>query len=158
MDYILLILGFTLLVLGLLGCILPVIPGPPLSFLALFILQFTDWGNSSNTLLVVMAVLAIGVTVLDYIVPAWGTKKFGGSKRGTWGATIGVIVGLFFGPICIILFPFIGAFIGEYTGDNRTDRALHAAFGSFIGILSGVVLKLIVSGVITYYFITDIIG
>ncbi len=138
MDYILLTLGIAMVLVGIVGCFLPVLPGPPISFLALLLLHFTRWADFSTTFLVVMAALAIAVTVLDYVVPAWGTKKFGGTKRGTWGATIGVIVGMFFGPVCIILFPLIGAFIGEYTGNQPTDMALYAAFCSFIGLLTGV--------------------
>lgn len=156
MDYILLTLGIALVLIGIVGCFLPVLPGPPISFLALLLLHFTRWADFSTTFLVVMAALAIAVTVLDYVVPAWGTKKFGGTKRGTWGATIGVIVGMFFGPVCIILFPLIGAFIGEYTGNQPTDRALYAALGSFIGILTGVVFKLVVSCLMTYYFVIEL--
>ncbi len=156
MDYILLTLGIAMVLVGIVGCFLPVLPGPPISFLALLLLHFTRWADFSTTFLVVMAALAIAVTVLDYVVPAWGTKKFGGTKRGTWGATIGVIVGMFFGPVCIILFPLIGAFIGEYTGNQPTDRALYAALGSFIGILTGVVFKLVVSCLMTYYFVIEL--
>ncbi len=158
MDYIFLVFGSSLILLGLIGCVLPVLPGPPLSFLALIMLQITRWGDFSTTFLIIMALLAIVVTALDYIVPAWGTKKFGGSKRGTWGATIGLVIGMFCGPACIIFFPFVGAFIGEYTGTQQTDQALQAAVGSFIGILTGIILKLIISGLITYYFIIELIN
>ena len=158
MDYILLTFGIVLVLIGIIGCFLPVLPGPPISFVALLMLQFTRWGNFSTTFLVVMAALAAAVTVLDYVVPAWGTKKFGGTKRGVWGATIGVVVGMFFGPVCIILFPLIGAFIGEYTGNQPTDKALYAALGSFIGILTGVVVKLMVSGLMSYYFVIELIN
>lgn len=157
MDYLLIAIAIVLLFVGIIGCFVPVIPGPPFSFFSLLLLQFTRWGHFSTSFLVIMALLAVAVVVLDYLVPAWGTKKFGGTKRGTWGATIGVFVGMFFGPICIVLFPFIGAFIGEYTGDAKSDQALHAAFGSFIGILTGIVLKLMVSGVMAYYFVAELI-
>jgi len=158
MDYFLLFLGIFLAVFGLIGCFIPVIPGPPLSFLALLMFQLTRWGGFSTAFMIVMALLAVGAVVLDYIVPALGTKKFGGTKRGTWGATIGVFVGMFFAPVGIFLFPLIGAFIGEYTGDNNSERSLKAAFGSFIGIMSGLVIKLILSGVMIYYFLTEMIS
>ena len=156
MDYLLLFIGIFLALLGFIGCFIPAIPGPPLCFLSLLMLNFTQWGNFSTTFMVVMAVLAVAAVVLDYVVPAWGTKKFGGTKRGTWGATIGVFVGMFFAPIGIFLFPLIGAFIGEYTGDNNSDRSLKAAFGSFIGIMTGLVIKLILCGIMIYYFLTEV--
>ncbi len=157
MDYVLLVLGAAFIIIGVVGCFVPVIPGPPLSFVALLLLHFTRWNSQTTSFLLLMAVVAIAVTVLDYVVPVLGTKKFGGTKRGSWGATIGVVLGLFFGPVCIILFPFIGAFIGELTANTETDKALHAAFGSFIGILAGMVFKLIASGLMTYYFIRDLL-
>ena len=122
----------------------------------------TFWGFIKRRLIrlhpmVVMGVLAAAVVALDYIVPAWGTKKFGGTKRGTWGATIGVFVGMFFGPVGIFLCPLLGAFIGEYTGDSDSGRSLRAALGSFIGIMTGLVIKLIVSGAMVYYFAKELI-
>ena len=158
MDYILLALGVFLALAGFFGCFVPVIPGPPLSFLSLLMLQFTRWGDFSTTFMVVMAVLAVAAVILDYLVPAWGTKKFGGTKRGTWGATIGVFVGMFFGLPGIVFCPLIGAFIGEYTSNNDTDRSLYAALGSFVGIMTGLVLKLILSGTMIYYFVKEFLA
>lgn len=158
MDYFLLFLGIFLALFGLIGCFIPVIPGPPLSFLSLLMFQLTRWGGFSTTFMIVMALLAVGAVVLDYIVPALGTKKFGGTKRGTWGATIGVFVGMFFAPVGIFICPLIGAYIGEYTGDNNSERSLKAAFGSFVGIMTGLVIKLIVSGVMLYYFAAALYG
>jgi len=158
MDYVLLFLGVLLALAGFFGCFVPVIPGPPLSFLSLLMLQFTRWGDFSTTFMVVMAALAVAAVVLDYLVPAWGTKKFGGTKRGTWGATIGVFVGMFFGLPGILFGPLIGAFIGEYTGNSDTDRSLYAALGSFVGIMTGLVLKLILSGAMIYYFVKEFLS
>ena len=157
MDYLLLVIGICLALIGFFGCFVPVIPGPPLSFLSLLMLQITRWGHFSITFMVVMAALAVFAVVLDYLVPAWGTKKFGGTKRGTWGATIGVFIGMFFGPVGIFLCPLIGAFIGEYTGDSDTSQSMRAALGSFLGIMTGLVLKLILSGVMIYYFVKELI-
>lgn len=157
MDYFLLIIAILFILGGIIGCVAPVLPGPPLSFIALVLLHLTRWAQIEPTIFWVTGSLAIIVTVLDYIIPAWGTKKFGGSKRGVWGATIGLLIGLFLGPIGIIAGPFLGAFIGELTNKTNQTQALRAAFGSFIGILTGVILKLIVSGVITFYFIKELI-
>jgi uncharacterized protein len=98
------------------------------------------------------------VSVLDYIVPVWGTKKFGGSKYGTRGATVGLVLGLFFGPVGIILGPLIGAFVGEMIFKDNIDYALKAGFGSLLGFLTGIGLKLAVSLVITFYFVKALIN
>ncbi len=156
MDYVLLALGIVLIIVGLIGCIIPVIPGPPLSYGGMLALHFTKYGPFSEEMLWMMAFAALLVTALDYVVPIWGTKKFGGSKAGVWGSTIGLIVGLFLGPIGIILGPFLGAFAGEMTQRKETKDALRAAFGAFIGLLLGVGLKLIVSGLITFYFVKEL--
>ena len=97
-DYILLTLAVVLLLLGIIGCLVPVLPGPPLSFLGLILLHFTKFANFSSTLLITVAVVTIVVTLLDYIVPVWGTKKFGGSKYGTRGATVGLLSAFSWAP------------------------------------------------------------
>lgn len=156
-DILLLTFGIILLVIGLIGCVLPVIPGPPISFVALLLLHFTRWAQFQGTFLWTCAAIAVAVSILDYWIPIWGTKKFGGSSRGVWGAALGLLAGLFFGPLGVIVGPFIGALTGELSLHSDSNRALKAAFGSFIGILSGVVLKLIVSGLFTWYFIKELI-
>lgn len=159
MDYILLVVAALLIVLGLLGCILPVIPGPPLSFGGLLILHFTQWGPIDSNLLLWLGIAATLVTVLDFVFPVWATKRFGGSKRGVWGSTIGLVIGLlFFPPIGIIIGPFLGAFIGEITANQSQRNAIKSAIGSFVGFLLGTGLKFTVSGVITYYFVKDLIA
>lgn len=159
MDYLLVVLSAILILLGLVGCILPVLPGPPLSFAGLLVAHFTRWGNISTELLVWLAIAAAVATALDYVLPIWATKKFGGSKRGVWGATIGLIIGIFFfPPIGIILGPFIGALVGELTSSDfqNKKRAFMSALGSFIGFLMGTGLKFAVSGVTTYYYVVEI--
>lgn len=156
LDYFLLALGIALILIGFIGCIIPIIPGPPLSFLGMLALEYTHWGNFDSDLLWTFGLIAIVVTALDYIVPIWGTKKFGGSKAGIWGASIGLIIGLFLGPLGIIFGPFIGAFVGELTQKTETDKALKAALGAFIGLLMGVGLKLVASGLMTYYFVIQL--
>jgi len=106
LEWVLIILAGILMVVGILGCILPIIPGPPISFIGLLIMHFTKFGEFTFEFLILMAALAIGITILDYVVPIMGTKKMGGTKYGVWGAGIGLILGLFFMPIGIILGPF----------------------------------------------------
>ena len=156
-DYILVIVGFLLMLVGVLGCILPVIPGPPLSYGGLILLHLSDFANFSASLLVIFAVIAVAVTILDYFVPIWGTRRFGGTKYGSWGATIGVILGIFlFPPLGIIILPFVGAVVGESLKGSQFNAALRAGFGSFMGFLMGTGLKLIASLSMAYYFFTRI--
>src|SRR6056297_1815106 len=150
MDIILLVLSILLIIVGLLGCILPVIPGPPISFIGLLIVHFTKFASFGSTFLILMASLAILVTVLDYVVPIWGTKRLGGTKSGMWGATIGLVIGLFFGPIGIIFGPLIGAIIGETIRGAKSQEAFRAGFGAFLGFLMGVGIKLAASIYMTY--------
>jgi len=154
-DYILLILGIILMILGIIGCLVPVLPGPPLSFLGLILLHFTRFGNFTNPALITLGAIAVIVTVLDYIVPVWGTKRFGGSKYGTRGATVGLIIGIFLGPMGIILGPLIGAFVGEMIFKDDIGYAFKAGFGSLLVFLTGIGLKLAASFVMTFYFVKE---
>ena len=108
MEWLLIIVAFLVIIAGIGGCVLPVIPGPPIAFIGMLILHFAGESYAfSTTALVIYGLLAIVVTVIDYIVPVWGTKKFGGTKYGTWGSTIGLIVGA-------IVFPFFGIVLGPF--------------------------------------------
>ena len=156
-DYFLLIAGIILMIFGLIGCLVPVLPGPPLSYAGILLLHFTRFANFSKGTLIVLAAVTVIVTVLDYIVPIWGTRKFGGSKYGTRGATVGLIIGFFLGPAGIILGPLIGAIVGELIFRDDLKYALKAGLGSLIGFLTGIGLKLAASFVMTFYFIKELI-
>ncbi|MBS0010223.1 MAG: DUF456 domain-containing protein [Bacteroidales bacterium] len=153
LDYLLLALAIVLMIIGIIGCLVPVLPGPPLSFTGLLILHFTGFAEFSTRLLVTLGLIAITVAIFDYLVPIWGTKKFGGSRYGIRGATLGLIIGLFFGPPGIIIGPFIGAVIGELIYRDNFNYALRAGLGSLIGFMAGIGLKLATSLIITFYFI-----
>jgi len=154
-DYLLLILGIILMVVGIIGCLVPVLPGPPISFCGLILLHLTRFGHFSNMTLLILGGIAVAVTILDFIVPVWGTKRFGGSKYGTRGATVGLIIGLFLGPLGIILGPLIGAFVGEMIFKDDINYAFKAGFGSLLGFLTGIGLKLAASFTITFYFVRE---
>jgi len=156
-DYLLLALSILLMIVGIIGCLVPVLPGPPLSFLGILTLQFTRFADVSTNLLIILAVVAVVVSILDFIVPVWGTRKFGGSKYGVRGATVGLIIGLFFGPPGIIIGPFIGAVVGEMIFKDDFGYAIKAGFGSLLGFMTGIGLKLAASFAITFYFIKAIV-
>lgn len=150
--------GAALMILGLVGCVLPVIPGPPLSFIGLLLLHFSKYAEFSFEFLVLFGSIAVIVTILDYIVPVWGTKKFGGSKYGMWGAAIGLVIGIFvLPPLGIIVGPFAGAVIGEAMTGKKAGEAFRAGLGSLMGLMMGVGLKLAASLVMTYYFVKELI-
>ena len=154
MDYFLIGLGILLLIAGIMGCVLPALPGPPLSYLGLLALHFTEMYQFSLRFLIIWAVVVVVVSLVDYLVPVWGAKKFGASKRGIWGSIIGLLLGFFiFPPFGIIVGPFAGAVIGELTSGKKSGDAMYAGFGSFAGFMTGVLLKLIASGWMTWSFI-----
>jgi uncharacterized protein YqgC (DUF456 family) len=157
LEVLLVVLGICLLIGGLLGCVLPVIPGPPLSYVALLALQATRFAGFSVSFLVITAIVTIVVTVVDYILPVWGTRKWGGSRAGTIGAVIGLLIGLFFAPVGIITGPFAGAVVGELITGRNADTAFRSGFGSFIGFLFGTVMKLTVYLAFTYYYCRELL-
>lgn len=158
MDYVLLGLAIVMMIVGIAGCLLPVLPGPPLTYLGLVVLHFTKFGPVSTNLFIILGVVAIVVTVIDYIVPIWGTRQFGGSKYGMRGAAVGLVIGLFLGPFGIIAGPFIGAVVGELLFKDDIKYALKAGFGSLLGFLTGVGLKLAASLLMTFYFVKTLIA
>lgn len=146
MEFVWAILGFIFIIVGLLGSFLPVLPGPPIAFIGLLLLHF--WGGSSfsNALLWSYGLLSVLLIVLDYYLPLWTTKKFGGSKAGQWGATIGVLIGIFAGPWGIVLGPLIGAYIGELVSGRKNKDAWQSAKGAFLGFVLGTGLKIMLVG------------
>ena len=156
-DYILIILGTLLMILGIIGCLVPVLPGPPFSFLGIILLHLSRFGHFSNLTLITFGIIAVVITLLDFFVPVWGTRKFGGSKYGTRGATVGLIIGLFLGPMGMILGPLFGAFVGEMIFKDDLTYAFKAGFGSLLGFLMGIGLKLAASFVMTFYFVKELI-
>ncbi|SEA67523.1 DUF456 domain-containing protein [Bizionia paragorgiae] len=155
MDLLYICIGFSFILMGIVGSLLPVLPGPPLSWVGLLFLYFTtpldyDWLFLGITLAIALIVFA-----LDYIIPALGTKRFGGTKAGMIGTSIGLIIGLI-APIPggIIIGPFIGALVGEVLNKTDFKTALKAAFGSFLGFITGTFIKFMVAVIYAGLFIT----
>jgi len=161
MDILLISIGFILCLVGIIGSVLPVLPGPPFGWLGLLLLELTETIPNNYWFLGITFVIAIGIFILDYMMPAISTKKFGGSKAGAIGAIIGLIIGVFFSPIPFgfLIGPFVGAFIGELVF-NKTEskQALKAAFGSFLGFLASTFMKLLVSFIFLGFFIWDVVS
>lgn len=154
MDILLIIIGALCLLTGLAGCFLPVLPGPPLSYLGLVVLHFTDKVHFSVTELVVWGIIMVVVQLLDYVTPMLGTRYSGGTKWSKWGCLIGTVAGLFIFPPWGILFgPFTGAVIGELLGGKKSADALKAGIGAFIGFLFSLLAKVIVCSYFIYCFV-----
>ena len=157
MDTLLIIAAILCGVVGLIGSVVPVLPGPALSFVGIICAYMTNNSAISTPMLWVWGIITLVVTVLDYILPAYFSKVFGGSKAGVTGATIGVFAGLFMGPIGIILGPFVGAVAGEMFNQQRTfGEAVKVGFGSLISFIVGSGLKLVVTGMMMYYIWKDL--
>jgi uncharacterized protein YqgC (DUF456 family) len=141
---------------GVAGCVLPFLPGPLLSFLALIILNLArDWQPFSVTFLLVMAGIAAILTILDYVVSAAGAKKYGASKAGLWGSIVGMIIGMiFFPPLGIFAGALVGAVIGEIAIGKKTGEAFRVGWGVFVGNLIGAAFKLAYCLMLLFFFIT----
>lgn len=157
MDTLLSILAVLFGVVGCVGCIAPVLPGVALAYAGYLCLYFCSYSEISVAWLVVFGVLTLIVSVLDYLLPSYMTKKFGGSKAGERGAMAGVLGGFLFGPIGIIVGPFVGAVLGELIFDNSDkQRALRSGFGSFLSFFVGTGIKLALSLWLTVEICIDV--
>lgn len=154
MDIFIIIISLLFMVLGIAGSFLPVLPGPLTSWVGLLVLHFTDVVAMNRTFLITTFIIALGIWLLDYIIPAMGTKRFGGSRAGIIGTSIGLIVGLI-APIPggIIIGPFCGALIGELINKSDFKKALKAAIGSFLGFLASTFIKFIVAVIYFGFYI-----
>ena len=153
METIIIIFGIILIIIGFIGAFLPIIPGLPFSYAALLILQLQSEPPFSMGFLIFWLAVVVGAMVLDNIIPVYGTKKYGGTKFGIAGSTIGMIVGIFvFPPLGMIIFPLLGAFLGEIITGNTQEQALKSAWGSFIGFMAATGIKVMVAGIIAFYF------
>ncbi len=147
MDLLLAISAFLLAVLGIVGCVVPAVPGNALSYIGLLLIACTDFAQIDTSSLVVWCFVSLAVMAADFVLPAWMTRRFGGSRAGAIGATVGVFVGFFlFPPFGILFGPFFGAVLGELTRDKHdTNRALSSGIGSFLAFIVGTGLKLFVA-------------
>ena len=164
LNVILIVFAVVCLLAGLAGAVIPGLPGPPLGWVGLLLLSLSNAAECSTTCLVVTAVAAVVITVLDYVIPSLSTKRFGGSKYSVWGCNIGLVVailGLPFGPqgvIGLLFWPFVGAFVGELIAKKPTDEALRAAFGSLLGFLSGTLVKVLYALAVIVIAIAEVVS
>src|SRR5687767_171291 len=136
METLLIILAIVLTVVGLLGCIMPALPGPPLNYLALWCVQWA-YSSFSTTTMIVWGIISGAVLVLDYVIPVWSARIFGATKQGVWGSIIGMLAGIVLTPIGMVAGMLIGAIVGDIVGGKQPFAALRSGFGTFLGSLIG---------------------
>lgn len=133
------IISLLCLVIGFFGSFLPVLPGTLLSWLGLVIFKYTSFADYGWSTLIVLGIIVLAFQAVNYVLPAYSSKKFGGSRYGVIGASIGLLVGIIFAPfglVSIIIAPFLGAFIGEFLlNKSNTKASFKAAFGTFVGFM-----------------------
>lgn len=142
-DILLIILSLLCALVGLLGAVLPALPGPTLAFVGMLLLFFCKDAGISVIALSVSAFFLAVVTLLDYLMPMWLAKLTGGTKKGIWGAGIGMLVGLFFMPLGLLLGPFFGALIGEIASGTSLKKAFGVSFMSFVAFMLTTGIKFI---------------
>jgi len=173
MEIILAVAAFLFLLVGLVGSVVPAIPGPPLAYIGLLLLQWSGYGGFSPAFLWLWAGITAAVTVMDNVLPAMMTKRFGGSRMAVFGSVVGIIAGMFFVPVGLLVGPFLGALAGELINSrvqarrkeiNNTEsaaadvesggdsgHALKVAFGAFLAFIVGTGAKLIIGSIMIYY-------
>ncbi len=152
------VLAGILLLIGLIGTVAPIIPGPPVAWAGLLLAHFSSYSGISIPTLIVTGVFAAAVTFLDNLFPSLMTKRYGGTKWGITGCTIGIIIGFFLGPVFLIVAPFFGALLGELLHDfSDKKRAFKSALGAFAGFLLGTGIKIITVSFFIWIFVMSLL-
>lgn len=157
METLLVLVSFGLILVGFFGSFIPFFRGPAIAYTGLLLLHFGSGMISiSYFILIILGILVIVIGVLDYIMPVYGSRFFGGSKYGAWGSSIGLLIGIFtswFGPWGIVFGPFAGAFLGELIFGQTTEKAFLAALGSFLGFLGSTFVALLYCLIVSFVFV-----
>jgi len=179
MEILLVIVAFLFLLAGLLGSIVPGLPGPPLGYAGLLLLQFSGHGGFAPAFLWAWAGITVAVTIADNILPAWMTKRFGGSRLAVIGSVVGLVIGMvFFAPIGLLLGPFLGALAGELINNHAQAKkseindaefgaaavaashknALKVAFGAFLAFILGTGAKLLIGSLMIFFAVRALLS
>jgi uncharacterized protein YqgC (DUF456 family) len=149
-------LAVVLVIAGLAGLFLPGLPGPPLLFAGLWLAAWAEsYAHVGAGTLIVLAVLAAGIYIVDFAAVAMGARRFGASKRALAGAGVGLLIGLFLGLPGVVLGPLAGAVIAELAGRRDLESAARAGLGAAIGLAVGVAVKVALSFVMIGIFLAD---
>ena len=153
MDILLYLIAAALMLAGLVGTIVPSLPGIPLIFGGIWLIAAVDRYHHLGLwwLLGIAVVGAIGLT-LDLLAGALGAKRVGASKQAVWGALLGTVIGLFFGLPGLLLGPFVGAALGELAAGNSILRSTNVGMSAWFGIIFGTIIKLVSSLIMVALF------
>lgn len=158
MDSLVIILGFVLSIVGLIGCIIPGIPGPPLNFAAIVLIKFFYAEEVAWSALILFGLFTIAITILDYAVPVLGGKLFKASRSGIIGSTIGMLIGIFiYPPFGIFIGLFVGAIIGEIISGKTIIETTKTSSGIFLISLIAIIIKFLGSLAMSIYFLIKVI-
>ncbi len=149
-EIFILLVVFCFLLIGVIGSIVPIIPGPIISYIGVLVLHFFTDINFSIKEIIIYGIITVLVFVSDYILQFLGVKKLGGQKNALYGTILGIFIGLFFPPIGLVLGPFLGAFLGALIDSKEQKKAIRIALGALLGFIFGTFLKLIYSASIIY--------
>ncbi len=156
MDYFLIILAGCFLIAGLVGSVVSKLPGIPLSYLGIILLHYSSIAKFSVHFFIRWGVIIIAVQGLSYLIPQWGERKFGGSKKGVWGSLAGMVAGMYFGAWGIVAGAIAGAFVGELFSGKESYKAIREAFSSFSFFMLGTVFQFIAGGILLYHYLDDV--
>lgn len=156
MNIFLVISAGILIVSGLVGTVWKKFPATILSYLGIILLHYSTLAQYSVHFFISWGLLIIAIQGLDYILPNWGNRRFGGSKKGVWGGFFGLIVGLVFGKWGMVAGAVTGAFIGELIAGKKSNEAIHESVGAFVIFILGTISQLIVSGVFLHHYIDSV--
>lgn len=156
MDIVCVIVSAVLIAVSFVGCAVPVLPGPALALCGVLALLPSRFAPAASTCVVFGVACAI-VLLLDYVVPAFGAKKFNCSRWGVFGCFVGTIVGIFFVPWGLLLGPFAGAVVGEIIAGKNFSSSLRGGFGALLGFLFGITLKLAYCATCAGWFVAMLI-
>ncbi len=157
-EYILIAISLICAIIGVLGAVLPALPGPPFSFVGLLLLFFCKEVDVSVVELILAGVSVAVITLLDYVMPMWLAKLTGGTNKGILGAGLGMLVGLFFMPLGLVIGPFLGALIGELIAGTPSRKALGVSFMSFISFMLTTGIKFTYTTVLLVIIVTKTIS
>ncbi len=149
-----------LFLLGIIGTFLPIMPGAVLIWAGMLVYGIlTGFAGLDVSFFVLQGMAVLLVMAVDYMAAAWGTKRFGGTRKAAWGAVAGLFLGILtMGPAGVIFGPFLGAFLGELLAGLPPERALRSSFGALIGMVGGILLKLGIEAVMIFWFFKSILG
>ena len=150
------LIAATLVLVGMVGVVLPVVPGAVLVYLGLLLGAWIDGFERVGPFTIMLLTMATAlVYVIDFAAGSFGAKHLGASRRAVWGAAIGTLVGLFFGIPGILIGPFVGAVAGEYTAHRQLARAGKAGAGTWLGLALGAAAKVaLVFGMVALFILS----